>query len=65
MNDQVENLIRALYQAVGNKVYMRDMERLLREKLKDADPNAKQAMRFLAADLNQLQIEISRAKRGF
>lgn len=63
MNDDIRNLLQALYQAVGNKVYMRDIEALLRASAASATPGQKDALRFLAADLRQLDHQIARARR--
>lgn len=62
---EVVNLIRTLYQTIGNKRYMHSIEILLQEKLKDLTPEQKEALRFLASDLTQLKMEGDRKRRMF
>lgn len=51
----IEDLIRALSQKVGNKVYMRDLEKLLKEKLNDLSPMDKETILFLTRDIKFLK----------
>ena len=64
MQSNVQNLIRALYETVGNKRYMHDIEELLK-KLPELTPNEQAAIRFLASDLRQLKISADRKNRMF
>jgi len=50
----MHELIRTLYRIVGNKVYLRDLEKLF-QRLEDMTPQEKQSLRFLARDLEQTQ----------
>jgi len=64
MMDQIRNLIRALYHAVGNKRYMHDIEKVL-EKLGELDlsRSEKESLQFLAIDLERLQNDCDRYQR--
>lgn len=65
MND-VDTLIRALYQAVGNKRYMHSIDKLLREKLAEQiAPAEREALRYLAMDLRHLKTEADRKNTLF
>lgn len=47
-------LMQTLYQVVGNKRYMRDLERLLNDKLTDLDEFDAETLRMLARSLREL-----------
>ena len=51
-NQSIKNLIQVLYQTVGIKRYMRDLEKLLDEKLTDLTPMEKETIMMLSRDLN-------------
>jgi len=61
MKDSVRNFIRAVAQTVGNKRYLRDLEKLL-ERV-DMEPDEARALDYLANDVRQLQTEYQRRKR--
>ena len=56
----IDNLIRALREVCGNKVYMRDVERTLRTLADKLEPADRQALRYLASDLRQTQVEVKK-----
>ena len=47
----VKNLVNTLTQTVGNKRYIRDLEKLLEEKLTDLSPFEAQTIQYLINDL--------------
>jgi hypothetical protein len=51
--NEIQILIRSLYGLVGNKVYMRDLEKLLEEKLVNLTPADRQTLLYLARNLNE------------
>lgn len=59
--DTVRNLMQALYQTIGNKRYMLDLEKLF-EGI-ELTPEQQQALRYLAQDIRRL--EDSNQKRRF
>lgn len=60
----IQNLIRALYETVGNKRYMHSIEEMLK-KLPDLTPAEREAIRYLASDLRQVKIASDRKSRMF
>ena len=50
-NQSIQFLIRTLCQKVGNKRYMRDLEKLLEEKMKDLTPHEQETLNMLARDI--------------
>ena len=63
MKHVIQNLIKSVYQAVGNKVYMRDVEKIL-QKLEALELTAQeeQALEYLARDLVRVKSERNRLK---
>jgi hypothetical protein len=51
-NEMKQMLMRALYTAIGNKLYMADIERLL-DRI-ELTPNELQAIRYLASDIGRM-----------
>lgn len=62
---EVELLIRALYQAAGNKMYMRSVEQILREKLKELTPYERQSLKHLSHDLQDVRHQADKKVRMF
>lgn len=52
MDQTKQLLIRVLAQSIGNKVYLKDIERLISRM--DLTPQEEQALRLLAQDIRQL-----------
>jgi hypothetical protein len=64
--NEVENLIRALYQTVGNKRYMYSIEKLLRENLAEQlTPPEREALRYLSQDLKNVKMDADRKPKLF
>lgn len=59
--DEKRQLLLALTRLVGNKVYLRDLEKTL-EKL-SLDPQEKQTLRMLARDIEQASMEKDQSRR--
>lgn len=54
-SDSVDQLIRALYRTVGNKVFMRDIEELFHARLGDVSGQDAESLRMLARALGNTQ----------
>jgi hypothetical protein len=48
----IDYLMQAIRRKYGNKVYMRDLEKLLKEKLADLDPKDAETIMHLVRDIN-------------
>ncbi len=59
--DEKIQLLLALTRLVGNKVYLRDLEKTL-EKL-SLEPQEKQTLRMLARDIEQASMEKDQSRR--
>jgi hypothetical protein len=53
-NKMVRDLIRAFAQSTGNKVYLREVEQIFEERLKDLTPRESEALQYLIDDLHGL-----------
>jgi len=51
--DGIRYLMQALYQMLGNKRYLHDLETLLKDKLGDLKPEENETLMFLTRDLKQ------------
>ena len=61
----IKDLIGALARSSGNKVYLRDIEKIFEEKLGDLTPTECETLRYLIRDLeglSQLQSQVNRMK---
>jgi hypothetical protein len=56
-------LIQALYSAFGNKGYIRELQKLLEEKLKDIEPKDEELLLYLARDITELDDKEQRSSR--
>ena len=65
MQFEIQNLIRALYETVGNKRYMHSIEEMLKKLPADLTPPEREAIRSLASDLRQVKIASDRKSRMF
>lgn len=61
--DDKKNLIQALYQLIGNKVYLKNIEDLL--ETIELTPSEKQSFRYLAQDLRSIYHQENSNKRKF
>jgi hypothetical protein len=59
----IKDLIRALAQTSGNKVYLRDVEKILNEKLADITQQEVHTMYFLVRDLGLVSTKLHQANR--
>jgi hypothetical protein len=50
----VRYLMQALYSTLGSKRYLHDLEILLKEKLKDIEPQDEQTILYLAHDISDI-----------
>lgn len=55
MDNELRLLIRALYQKLGNKRYLHDLENLFTEKLTNLTGGEKQTIMYLVRDLNSMR----------
>lgn len=60
--NETRHLLQALRQLVGNKIYLRDLEKTL-EKLGDLSPQEKETLRFLARDLEDASRKVNQSNR--
>ncbi len=58
---EITNLIRSISQLVGNKVYLRDLEKLL-SKVGELNPHERQTISFLSRDLDSKNTELNKKK---
>lgn len=61
----ITEFIRGLFQVVGNKRYMSDIEQLFKTKLSEISPKDKQSLRYLIQDLKRLQADANKPKFNF
>ena len=59
----IKDLIRALAQTSGNKVYLRDVEKILSENLAEITPQEIRTMYHLVRDLGFVSTQLHQANR--